>query len=162
MKRKKIVALAAIVVLTASFGAHGADMSFEADPKVQQVAEAYSLDMQDFAKIHFGVVLDGSDASIEQVETMGAKMHESYVKDRPTDDQAMSLAKLFGSYVGEVFRRRHGGTWGWINLNGQRFQGVRTKGGVNFWPWGRAFNRITEGAENNIWHYYQALLEQEA
>ena len=28
--------------------------------------------------------------------------------------------------------------------------------GVEFWPWGRVYQRLVEGPENNVWHYYQA------
>jgi hypothetical protein len=90
-------------------------------------------------------------------------MHTSYLatKPRPTEEQVMSFAKAFGSYIGEVYRRSHGGEWGMVTLEGQSFPGLRTKSGVNFWPWGRALNRIMEGPENNVADYYKALLERE-
>ena len=72
----------------------------------------------------------------------------------------MSYAKAYGSYVGEVYRRNHGAEWGIVNLGGQKFPGLRTKFGTNFWPWGRALNRITQGVENNIADYYKVLLEK--
>ena len=44
----------------------------------------------------------------------------------------MSFAKGFGSYVGEVFRRNHGGEWGMVTLGDHRFPGLRTTSGTNF------------------------------
>ncbi|HDX8616329.1 hypothetical protein [Aeromonas dhakensis] len=72
----------------------------------------------------------------------------------------MSFAKGYGSYIGEVYRRNHGGEWGIVNLNGQKFPGLKTKSGVNFWPWGCALNHIMQGPENNVADYYSTLLEK--
>jgi hypothetical protein len=137
--------------------------SFVADSKIQQIAEAYSADAVDFAKSQFGVTLDWSEASIASVERFLAQMHTSYLttKPRPTEEQVMSFAKAFGSYIGEVYRRSHGGEWGMVTLEGQSFPGLRTRSGVNFWPWGRALNRIMQGPENNVADYYKVLLERE-
>ena len=138
------------------------NQNFLADQKVQQIAEAYSLDAIDLAKNQFGITLDWSDASVGNVEQMLAQMHTSYitVTPRPTEAQVMSFAKAFGSYVGEVYRRNHGGEWGMVTLNGQKFPGMRTKSGTNFWPWGRASNRITNGSEDNMLDYYRVLLQK--
>jgi len=137
-----------------------ADNSFSPDPNIQRMAEAYAQDAVDFAGKQFGVKLDWSDASIANVEQVLSKMSKSYVttNPKPTDEQVMSFAKAFGSYVGEVYRRNHGATWGMVNLGGQKFPGLRTTSGVNFWPWGRAFNRITKGGEDNVSDYYAALV----
>lgn len=136
--------------------------TFTPDANVQKVAEAYAQDAVDMAKNQFGITLDWSDASIPTVEKALALMHFSFIttKPRPTEEQAMSFAKGYGSYIGEVYRRNHGGEWGIVSLNGQKFPGLKTKSGVNFWPWGRALNRIMQGPENNVADYYRALLEK--
>lgn len=136
--------------------------SFVADPNVQKIATAYALDAVDLARSQFGISLDWSDASIEKVEKALVKMHASYIATtpRPTPEQVMSFSKGLGSYVGEVYRRNHGGEWGMVSLNGQKFPGLRTKAGTNFWPWGRVSNRITDGDENNVLDYYRVLLQK--
>lgn len=136
--------------------------SFVADPNIQKIAEAYALDAVDLAKNQFGVKLDWSDASIEDVEQILMKMHASYAATtpRPPQEKVMSFSKGFGSYVGEVYRRNHGGEWGMISLDGQTFPGLRTKAGTNFWPWGRVANRIKDGDENNVFDYYRLLLQK--
>jgi len=78
---------------------------------------------------------------------------------KPTEMQVMSFAKGFGSYIGEVYRRNHGATWGISSVGGQQTVGLSTRGGVQFWPWARAFKRITLGPEENVSHYYSILLE---
>ncbi len=136
--------------------------SFVADPNIQKIAEAYALDAVDLAKSQFGIQLDWSDASIENVERVLVKMNASYIAEtpRPTQQQVMLFAKGFGSYVGEVYRRNYGAEWGMILINGQKFPGLRTKSGTNFWPWGRVVKIITDGDEDNVFDYYRELLKK--
>jgi len=162
---KNFIALLSFIFVLFPFQARAGEsqsQSFVADTNIQKIAEAYALDTVDLAKSQFGVQLDWSDASIENVEKALVKMHASYIAStpRPTQEQVMSFAKGFGSYVGEVYRRNHGGEWGMVSLNGQKFPGLRTKAGTNFWPWGRVANRITEGDENNVFDYYRVLLQK--
>jgi hypothetical protein len=37
---------------------------------------------------------------------------------------------------------------------------MQTASGTDFWPWGRAFDRITKGPEDDIAAYYSALLKK--
>jgi hypothetical protein len=162
---KNFTALLSFIVALFPFQAGAVDQkiqSFVADANIQKIAEAYALDAVELAKNQFGIKLDWSDDSIENVEKALVKMHVSYTATtpRPTQEQVMSFAKGFGSYVGEVYRRNHGGEWGMVSLNGQKFPGLRTKAGTNFWPWGRVANRITDGDENNVFDYYRVLLQK--
>lgn len=136
--------------------------SFSPDPTIEKVAEAYAQDAVDFSAKQFSIKLDWSDASMADVERALSKMHASYAdtNPKPSDEQVMSFAKGFGSYVGEVFRRNHGGEWGMVTLGDHRFPGLRTTSGTNFWPWARAFDRITKGPEANISDYYNVLLKK--
>jgi hypothetical protein len=136
--------------------------TFTKDANVQKAAEAYAQNAVDMAKKQLGISLDWSDSSIANVEKALAMMHSSFIttNPRPTEEQAMSFAKGYGSYIGEVYRRNHGGEWGIVSLDGQKFPGLQTKSGINFWPWGRALNRIMRGPENNVADYYRALLEK--
>jgi len=138
-----------------------ADQTFRPDASVQKVAEAYAQDAVDFSAEHFGVKLDWSDSSVASVEKLLTQMSASYLSanPRPSGEQVMNFAKAYGSYVGEVYRRNHGGDWGIITLGEQKFPGVRAASGTEFWPWKRAFDRITKGPEDNIADYYDALLQ---
>jgi len=137
--------------------------NFTPDSNIQKIAEAYALDAVDFAKSQFNISLDWSDDSIKDVENILGKMHVSYIatNPHPTEEQVMSFAKAFGSYIGEVFRRHHGGEWGIVRLDKKEFPGFRTKKDINFWPWGKVFQRIIEGNANNITVYYNYLLTSE-
>ena len=134
-------------------------MTFTPDDKIQQIAEAFSLDAVDFLRDQFRITLDWSDASIQNIETVMDIFHRESAKARPSPEQVMQFAKMFGSYVGEVYRKNHGATWGLVEMDGQRFPGLKsTTSDTTFWPWGRARNRLVDGAENNVWHYYSALI----
>ena len=134
---------------------------FTADSKVQQVAEAYAADAVDFARERFGLTLDGSDASMAHVETILGTLHDQMADEKPSEEQLFTLAKLFGSYVGETFRRNHGATWGLVRLNDETFVGMKnTEVPGMFWPWGRAQKRLKNGPEDNMLHYYRWLVEK--
>jgi hypothetical protein len=137
-----------------------AQPSFVADVSVQQSAETHALDAVNYSEKRWGVKLDWTDGSIAHVEKILALVHKSFVTatPKPTEDQAMGYATIFGSYIGEVYRRNHGAEWGMVSLGGQQFPGLQTKSGVNFWPSVRALKRITGGAENNVEDYYRLLL----
>jgi hypothetical protein len=131
---------------------------FEPDSKMQIMAAAYSQDMVDLARERFGISLDWSDNSIQQIERIAALLHDHYVKDHPPEETIAPFYKMLGSYLGEVFRKNHKGTWGWVTLKGARFPGMKREPSSLFWPWGKARNRIFNGPEDDLWQYYQYLL----
>ncbi len=132
---------------------------FVPDDKIRQIAEAYAIDCLDFARDHFHIKLDWSDASVQHIESMLERFHAEYASAKPSEETLGNFMKLFGSYVGEVFRRDHGATWGMITLASSSFPGMKANNdGATFWPWGRVQNRITNGAEDDVWHYYQILV----
>ena len=135
--------------------------SFAPNADIQLIAEAYNLDAIDFARDNFSITLDGSDASVAQVEQMLDVLHQARASDRPSDEIVTTVSRMFGSYVGETYRRNHGGTWGMVTLQGQTFPGFEASDCGLFWPWGKVENRLTNGAEDNVWHYYNALLRDD-
>jgi len=135
--------------------------TFEPDLKIQKIAEAYAQHAVVFAAEHFKLALDWSDGSIIHVETILDSLHKQAEKDKPTVERVFHIAKTIGSYIGEVYRRNHGATWGIVVLNGERFPGLKADlTGETCWPWGRADKRIRNGEEDNVWHYYQLLVQK--
>ena len=135
-------------------------VSFTADEKIAEIAAAYSLDAIDIARANFGKDLDWSEASVELVEDILTELHDAMASERPSDETIWRMSKAFGSYIGEVFRRANGGRWGMVDIEGQQFPGFRAnERDVTFWPWGRVHNRLSNGPEDNVWHYYRALLD---
>lgn len=136
-------------------------MSFVPDPNIHKVAEAYALDAVDFLWDHFRLVLDWTDDSVRHVETMLDNLHATLEVEKPSEERVFHFAKMFGSYVGEVFRRNHGATWGIVTIDNESFPGMKSAhDGVEFWPWGRAQRRLVNGPEDNIWVYYRVLVTE--
>jgi hypothetical protein len=132
--------------------------SFTPDPKVAKIAEAYAKDAVDLAAKSFNTKLDWSDASISKVEAILANLRASMPTPKPPDEMIWNFAKGFGSYVGEVFRKNHGGDWGMVADGTNSYPGIRSKKDTLFWPWGRVQKRLVDGDENNVWHYYKWML----
>ena len=132
--------------------------TFQPDLKIAKIADAYAKDAVDFAGQKFGTKLDWTDESIAKVEMILGQLRASMPTPRPPDEVIWNFAKAFGSYVGEVFRKNHGGEWGTITEGAKSFPGIRWKTDTLFWPWGRVHKRIVEGDENNVLVYYKALI----
>ncbi|GIL40975.1 hypothetical protein [Roseiterribacter gracilis] len=133
--------------------------SFRAEAKIQQIAEAYALDVVDFARAQFDVELDFSDASVQQIEKILGQMYEDARRVRPPQKAIDDYGKAFGFYVGEIFRRNHGAAWGITTMNGEEYTGMQGKGGNLFWPGGKTQKRLTNGPEDNVWHYFQIMIQ---
>src|SRR5262249_33482765 len=58
---------------------------------------------------NFGVKLDWSDSSVQKVEQMLGRLHDDMAQSNPPEEAVWTFAKAFGSYVGEVLRKHHGG-----------------------------------------------------
>ena len=151
-----------IVVLAASLAAttFAAPPDFVADDTVRQAAEASAADAVRIAQQQFHLKLDGSEDSIDEVERALVALNATYAiaSPKPSDAELMPFAKAFGAYVGEVYRRNHGATWGTVTLNGNSYPGFRTESGVNVWPVGRVLNVITDGPDNDIAYFYRKLV----
>src|SRR5579864_3546140 len=118
--------------------------AFTPDPKIAKIAEAYAQDAIDLAAGSFGTKLDWTDASIAKVEAILANLRASMPTPKPPDEVIWNFAKGFGSYIGEVFRKNHGGEWGTITEGTNSYPGIRWNNGKEtlFWPWGRVHKRI--------------------
>jgi hypothetical protein len=148
-------------LLTSLASAQTQTDTFESDAKVQQVAEAYSANMVEVAKRFYGIELDWSDESIRNIERIAGQIYTDFKTNKPPEERFEAAYMLLGSYVGEVFRRNHGATWGWVKLEGERFVGMQGNPRL-FWPWGKAKKRIANGSEENLWFCYQLLVTPDA
>ena len=135
-------------------------MAFEPDDKVQQIAAAYAQDAVDYADKVFRIKLDFTDDSIQKVEVILDRLYRMKAQSHPSSEQVLQFAKMFGSYLGETYRwsRNHDARWGIVTFGGERFAGMSDGKGSEFWPWGRVQNRLNNGDEDNVWHYYQLAL----
>jgi hypothetical protein len=138
------------------------DMKFEPDDALAKTAADASRDAVDFAKKNFDIVLDGTDASVSELERLLDAVYRHKPDAAPDERTVSRFGAMFGSYVGEVFRKNHGGQWGFITSDGPRFPGMRAdRSGQLFWPWGRVNNRLLNGPGDNVYDYYRIIVRDD-
>lgn len=123
------------------------------------------------------VALDYSEQSLEQVEQILARLHQelrdwkiaraattavaSGPVDAPTgpsDNQMSDMCRLWGSYFGEVVRRRWGGEWNVETYPGGSFATLTlTVSAGKLFPSMKVYRRLTEGDADNLWTFYQTV-----
>jgi hypothetical protein len=134
---------------------------FRADPYISEVALAYALEAVELSTSQFCLALDFTEESIASLEQALCRLHDSFARTRPQEDRIWTFAKTFGSYLGEVLRRAHGGEWGLVTADKATFPGMRCDAkDLTFSPWIRAHQRIVRGQGDDIWHYYRSLCER--
>jgi len=65
---------------------------------------------------------------------------------------------MFGAYLGEVVRRKWGGTWCMDSTLGTEMPSVAVFDG-NIYPIGKVYKRLTNGEEDNVWGFYRMMVE---
>ncbi|NHZ92286.1 hypothetical protein F2P45_25250 [Massilia sp. CCM 8733] len=159
---KPFLFVSAALFSVTTLAADKVQADFVPDAAVQRAATAYAAQAVATARDQFGIKLDGTDASMAQLDTVLARAHTSYTakSPRPSEEQVMAVARMYGSYLGEVYRLKQGGAWGMATRDGQTLPAMRTRSGSNFWPWTQAAQRISKGAGNDVAGYYNALVNK--
>jgi hypothetical protein len=112
------------------------------------------------AREDHGTVLDYSDKSVMDVEKILGALHEEYRSSR-SETGVKGLAMAYGAYIGEVIRRRTPGSIWERNhpVVGEKSYPLLVSGGALF-PCGWCYQRIINGAEDNVWHKYALSTQQ--
>ncbi|HEU5402253.1 MAG TPA: DUF3806 domain-containing protein [Terriglobales bacterium] len=119
------------------------------------------------ARKHWSTELDFSPRSIEDVELILARMHESIprrfyekvYKRGPTPDQMATLSLAYGAYLGEVIRREFGGTWRKEDVNGEPAIALVFDPKNMLFPVGKVWKRLHNGSEDNVCRFYEIYSE---
>lgn len=140
-------------------------------PAIGDMMAAYAQDAEEFVRENFKVDLDYSEQSIEVVEAILGALHEQMPPELRTQCDEGSppevidqFAKAFGGYLGEVMRRNWGGHWKDKSdaFPGELHYTLELATGGDCWPHYKAGKRIVNGAEDNVWNYFQYLKEQQS
>ena len=137
---------------------------------IAEMAQDFAQGAIDIAR-QFQVELDYSEASLERVESILARLHDelrggppgmsSVEAVAPPAEQMEMMCKLWGGYFGEVVRRRWGGEWSVETYPGALFATLTlTIGSSKLFPSIKVYRRLTEGERDNIWNFYQAVREK--
>ena len=128
---------------------------FIADPQLQQVAEQAAEGCVAFLKQKFEKSLDYSDKSVEDIEAVLTLLHAGMAAERPSQDDIEEFAMIFGSYLGETYRRNHGGQWGLAS----GMPALAIGSGYTGYPWSRVFKRLTNGEEDEVCGWYDHMIQ---
>jgi hypothetical protein len=106
----------------------------------------------------FHALLDFSENSLMEVETILARLSREMPQSKPSADDVSEICKVWGSYLGEVVRRRFGGDWSIETYPGKQFATLTlTVDGNKLFPSMKVHRRLTEGEADNVWTFYKMV-----
>jgi hypothetical protein len=125
---------------------------------IQEMMEAYAQDAVDLASRNFSKHLDFSPESVQMIEEMADRLFKARAQAEPPEEQVLIFAKMLGGYIGEVYRNIKGGVWRYH----EHFEtiGILTEE-VWIYPQAKAYHRLQNGDEDNLWHYFNWLVYPE-
>lgn len=151
----RFCALLCALLLATAAQAYEPRLTFAADATAARAAARYAGDMVRFAQLELAVALDLSDASIAQIEQLAGALQTDLWRERGSYSEIEALVQMLGCYVGEVYRRNHGGEWGYVDVQGRRLMALKARvDGRLLWPVERIRQRLHSHA-NNILAYYR-------
>ena len=126
------------------------------DTKLAEDMEAHARHAVELAKTRFQATLDYGTESLQVLETLFDRVE--YAMPDPESKETLGLlTRLWGSYLGEVIRRRHGGDWIiWTDKHGKTM--ALQVGDATIFTHNKVKKRLERGPEHNIWNYYQGVL----
>ena len=125
----------------------------ETHKSVTAMAGAYAEQAVQKAR-EFNTQLDYSENSLIEVEVILAELARQVLED----DAVGETCKMWGSYLGEVVRRRFGGEWSVETYPGKQFATLTLSiGGNKLFPTMKVHRRLTQGEDDNVWSFYKMI-----
>ncbi len=117
--------------------------------------EGYAQAAAEYARSEFKQNLDFSSESIDSLDDILVRVSES-----PELDMDFEV-RLWGSYLGEVLRRRYAGTWEMTQYPGgvAAVPAVELRGSRLF-PLMKVYRRLTEGEEEDLRAFFSMVTER--
>jgi hypothetical protein len=124
-------------------------------PDLGSMMEGYAQAASDLARKEFGQKLDFSADSIDNLDEILVRVGES-----PELDVDFEV-RLWGSYLGEVLRKRYAGTWEMTQYPGgvAAVPAVDLRGSRLF-PLMKVYRRLTEGEEEDLRAFFSMVTER--
>ena len=124
----------------------------ETHNSVAEMASAYA-EQAVAAGRAFDALLDYSERSLRDVEAILSRL-----AGPPPVEDLTEACKMWGSYLGEVVRRRFGGDWSIETYPGKDFATLTLSvGGNKLFPSMKIHRRLTQGSDDNIWLFYEMV-----
>jgi hypothetical protein len=128
----------------------------ETHDSVSAMAGAYAEQAVAIAR-EFNASLDFSENSLMELEAIVAQLALDLPNGAPADELT-EMCKMWGSYFGEVVRRRFGGDWSIDTYPGKQFATLTlTISGNKLFPSMKVHRRLTEGEGDNLWNFYKMV-----
>lgn len=106
----------------------------------------------------FQAELDYSENSLMELETILGSLCREMPASNPSDDDVSEICKVWGSYLGEVVRRRYGGEWSIETYPGKQFATLTLSvNGNKLFPSMKVHRRLTNGEGDNVWTFYRMV-----
>lgn len=129
----------------------------EVHDSVAAMAGAYAQKAVEAAR-SFNAHLDFSENSLMELETILNQLSGQAAAAQPLPDELAEICKTWGSYFGEVVRRRFGGDWSIETYPGKSFATLTLSiNGNKIFPSVKIHRRLTEGEQENIWSFYKMV-----
>jgi hypothetical protein len=128
----------------------------QAHLSVDAMAAAYAAQAVEAAR-KFDADLDYSEDSLTELEAILSRLQQMPAAV-PTQEERDEICKMWGSYLGEVVRRRFGGAWSIETYPGKQFATLTLSvGGSKLFPSMKVHRRLTQGESDNIWTFYKMI-----
>src|SRR5215831_15687490 len=129
----------------------------ETHDSVNAMAGAYAGNAVAIAR-EFKATLDYSENSLMELETIVGQLAQDLPPNCAPSDELTEMCKLWGSYFGEVVRRRFGGDWSISTYPGRQFATLTlTVAGNKLFPSMKIHRRLTSGEADNVWTFYKMV-----
>jgi hypothetical protein len=129
----------------------------ETHDSVSAMAAAYADKAVVIAR-EFNAKLDYSENSLMELESILAQLAGDLPPGGPSSDDMTEMCKMWGSYFGEVVRRRFGGDWSIDTYPGKQFATLTlTVAGNKLFPSMKIHRRLTAGEGDNLWSFYKMV-----
>ncbi|HWM87835.1 MAG TPA: hypothetical protein VNO33_18400 [Kofleriaceae bacterium] len=133
------------------------DLDFYFDAELDDSTQEWAGNAIGIAAEKFGAELDFTEASVEMLEHVLGQFHASLDEVQPDPESFQMVVSFFGSYLGEVYRRAHGGRWFLFRMGGEGVIGFRPTAGPDVWPWWMVSLRIQCGEELDVRESYRTI-----
>ena len=131
-------------------------MADDSHDSVPAMAAAYAQKAVEQAR-ELHAQLDFSENSLMEVETILDRLAREGAS-RALSEDLSETCKVWGSYIGEVVRRRFGGEWSIETYPGQQFATLTLSvNGSKLFPSMKVHRRLTEGQADNLWSFYKMV-----
>jgi hypothetical protein len=106
----------------------------------------------------FNAKLDYSENSLQEVEAILSQFAGRTPAGGPLAEDADEMCKMWGSYLGEVVRRRFGGEWSIETYPGKQFATLTLTVAANkLYPTVKIDRRLTQGEGESVWLFYKMV-----